>query len=247
MKGITVFAFGLALALSMWPAGLRAQQPQNRPVAMTTESARTAQPSNAQADADHPKPAERNPRYRIQPDDILSISFSLAPELDQPKVMVQPDGYISMPDAGSVHVQGLNVTEAAEALKKAYAGILHDPIIQVDLVDFQKPFFLVFGQVGKPGEYELRHDTTVTQGIAVAGGFAPTGKTQVLLYHRISKDWVEVKKLNIKEILNGKNVNEDVQLYPGDMIFVPEKAITNFRKYVPYGVGTYVSAAPTSY
>jgi hypothetical protein len=56
---------------------------------------------------------------------------------------------------------------------------------------------------------------------------------------------VEVKKLNIKEIMNGKNVNEQVHLTPGDTIFVPEKAITNFRKYVPYtvGAGYYPSAA----
>jgi hypothetical protein len=32
-------------------------------------------------------------------------------------------------------------------------------------------------------------------------------------------------------------VNEDAELQPGDMIFVPEKFITKFRKYVPYSVG----------
>jgi hypothetical protein len=32
-------------------------------------------------------------------------------------------------------------------------------------------------------------------------------------------------------------------LKPGDMIFVPEKFITNFKKYVPYSLnaGTYLS------
>jgi len=76
----------------------------------------------------------------------------------------------------------------------------------------------------------------------VAGGFAPTAKTQVLYYHPISSSTMEVKRLNIKDILNGKNVNEEVHLSPGDMIFVPEKAITKFRKYVPYGIGTSVIA-----
>ena len=49
---------------------------------------------------------------------------------------------------------------------------------------------------------------------------------------------MEVKKLNLKDIYNGKNVNEDALMQPGDTIFVPEKAITIFRKYVPYSVGT---------
>jgi uncharacterized RmlC-like cupin family protein len=54
-----------------------------------------------------------------------------------------------------------------------------------------------------------------------------------------------VKKLSLKDILHGKNVEEDVQMQPGDMIFVPEKFITNFRKYVPYTPGVYVN--PLSY
>jgi uncharacterized RmlC-like cupin family protein len=38
-------------------------------------------------------------------------------------------------------------------------------------------------------------------------------------------------------VLKGKNVNEDAMVMPGDMIYVPEKFISNFRKYVPYTVG----------
>ncbi len=188
----------------------------------------------------------RNPRYKVQPDDGLLISFPLSPEFNQPSgcttttscsVVVQPDGYIDLEGAGSLHVQGMTVPEIVQAMKKAYSGILHDPIINVTLVDFQKPFFIVSGQVGKPGQYDLRHDTTVSEAIAIAGGFAPTAKTQVFLFHRVSSDWVEVKKLSLKDILHGKKANEDAQLLPGDMIFVPEKFITNFRKYVPYSIG----------
>ncbi|MFY9947321.1 MAG: SLBB domain-containing protein [Candidatus Sulfotelmatobacter sp.] len=35
--------------------------------------------------------------------------------------------------------------------------------------------YAVNGQVGKPGQYPLRFDTTVTEGIAVAGGFLLSG------------------------------------------------------------------------
>ncbi len=166
----------------------------------------------------------------------MTLTFPLSPEFDQSDVNVQPDGYINLLGAEGVYVKGMTVPEITAALKKAYAGTLHDPIIEVDLVEFQKPFFLVSGQVGKPGEYDLRHETTVSEGIAIAGGLAPTAKTQVFLFHRVSPDWVEVKKLNLKDILNGKNVNEDAYLSPGDSIFVPEKFIANFRKYVPYSL-----------
>jgi hypothetical protein len=48
---------------------------------------------------------------------------------------------------------------------------------------------------------------------------------------------VEAKELKLKDLLHGKNVEEDVSMRPGDMIFVPEKTITKIRKYVPYSFG----------
>jgi polysaccharide export outer membrane protein len=191
----------------------------------------------------HPVPAERNPRYKICRDDALTLTFPVAPEFNQ-KIMVMPDGYVNLQGAGSVYILGLTVPEAVGVIKKAYVGVLNNPIIDVDLTDFQKPYFVVLGQVGKPGQYDLRYDMTVTKAIAIAGGFAPTAKTQLLYYHAISPTMMEVRKLNIKDVLNGKNVNEEAHLSPGDMIFVPEKAITKFRKYVPYSLGTGFTVTP---
>ena len=216
--------------------------PGTKTAATTTAAAPVAQ--SGSTEVSHPAPAVRNPRYTISRNDVLVLTFPVATEMNQ-TVTVMPDGYINLQGAGSLYVQGLTVPETVEAVKKAYAGILHDPIIEVDLTDFQKPYFVVFGQVAKPGQYDLRYDMTITQAVAVAGGFAATAKTQLLYYHPISPTTMEVKKLNIKDVLNGKNVNEQVRLSPGDMIFVPEKAITKFRKYVPYafGVGTGLNVA----
>jgi len=100
---------------------------------------------------ERPAPAERNPQYRIGRDDVLLITFPLSPELNQ-KVIVRPDGYISLQSAGVIRVDGLSLREVVAAVKKAYAGTLHDPIVDIDLADFQKPFFTVLGQVGKPGQ-----------------------------------------------------------------------------------------------
>ena len=177
---------------------------------------------------------ERHPRYLLQREDVLLLTFPLTPELNQ-TVTVQPDGYINLQNAPSVYAQGLTAPELITAIKKAYEGVLHDPVVNVDIQDFQKPFFTVSGQVGKPGQYELRSEITVAEAIAIAGGMTmQTAKTQIFLFHRTSKDWVEVKKVNLHDVLNGKHANEDAMIQSGDMIYVPEKFISNFRKYVPY-------------
>jgi polysaccharide biosynthesis/export protein len=230
---LPIFLFGATLMMT-WPARVPAQQTREPAVNGTVNAGPTAVRNNN--NADRPAPTERNPRYKICRDDVLVLTFPLSPELNQ-KVIVQPDGFISLQGAGSIHIEGLSVPGVIDAIRKAYAGTLHDPIVDVDLADFQKPFFTVLGQVGKPGQYDLRYDLTVTQAIAVAGGFEPTAKTQVFLYRAVSANWAEVRELKIKDLLNGRNINEDVHLRPGDMIFVPEKAITNFRKYVPYSMG----------
>jgi polysaccharide biosynthesis/export protein len=222
---------------------------QSRPAVAAAMPASNDSASHKQESgtSDRPVAAERNPRYRINRDDVLSLSFPLSPEFNQPKVMVQPDGYVTLQGAGTLHVQGMTVQEAVEAVKAAYAKTLHEPIVDIDLVDFQKPFFVVLGQVGKPGQYDLRYDMTLTEAVAVAGGFSPTAKTQVFLYHRGPGGWIEAKELKLNSILHGKNVSEDVSMRPGDMIFVPEKTITKVRKYVPYGIGTSINPAPSLY
>jgi polysaccharide export outer membrane protein len=82
----------------------------------------------------------------------------------------------------------------------------------------------------------------VAEALAVAGGLTPTAKTQVFLFHRVSSQWAAVSKVDIRDILKGQHLNDDLLIKPGDMVFVPEKFIVHFRKYVPYNlmVGSYL-------
>jgi polysaccharide export outer membrane protein len=221
----------------LWIVASMPGQAQSDPSSPAPQVPTVRQSSNVQ-----PQLQQRYPRYIIQRSDVLLLTFPLTPEFNQ-TVTVQPDGYVNLQNASSVHVQGLTVPGMIDALQTAYAHVLHKPIINVDLEDFQKPFFTASGQVGKPGQYELRSDITVAEGLAIAGGMAPTAKTQVFLFHRTSDQWYAVREVNMKDILRGKNTNEDATLQPGDMIYVPEKFIANFRKYVPYTVnaGGYLS------
>ena len=234
----------VAFLLGGGAAILQAQGPQNVP-APNLEAANTAAPAPDTATSSEPQLEQRYPRYIIQRQDVLKLSFPLSPEMNQ-TVTVQPDGYINLENAGGLHAQGLTVPELVDALKKAYAGVLHDPIVNVDLDNFQKPFFTASGQVGKPGKYELRSDITIAEALAIAGGMTPEAKTQIFLFHKTSNGWVETRKVNMKDILKGKNVNEDASIKPGDMIYVPEKFIANFKKYVPYSFngGTYLTPVP---
>jgi polysaccharide export outer membrane protein len=154
---------------------------------------------------------------------------------------VQPDGYVTLRDVGDLHVEGETVPEITESVRTAYGKILHAPVISVVLKDFEKPHFIAGGELGHPGKYDLRSDTTVTEAIAIAGGFTEKAKhSQVLLFRRLSDEWTEVKTVNVKEILHTKAISEDIHLQPGDMLFVPTSLIANIKRIIPTpGTGIY--------
>lgn len=152
----------LTILLTSASSGLWGQQ--HNAVSVATGSVADPASGNSHPGDDRPALQQRNPRYQVQRDDVLIISFALSPELNQ-TVTIQPDGYINLQNAGSVYVQGMTVPDVVAAIKKTYANTLHDPIIDVDLKDFQKPYFVAFGQVGKPGQYDLRYDMTLSEAI----------------------------------------------------------------------------------
>src|SRR5437660_1384675 len=187
----------------------------------------------------------RNQRYQLHSADVLELSFPFTPEFNQ-TVTVQPDGYITLRGLSDFHVAVQTKPELTRALQTAFAKILHEPVITVDLKDFEKPYFIAGGEVARPGKYELRGDTTVTQAVAIAGGFKDSAKhSQVLLFRRISDDWAAAKILNVKKMLRGGNLQEDSHLQPGDMLFVPKNAISKIKPFIPIpGIGAYFNPAP---
>jgi len=165
--------------------------------------------------------------------DVVEIDFTFSPDFNQ-TLTVQPDGYLPLKGVGQLYAQGLTVPELQAAVRQAYSGTLHDPEITVVLRDFDKPYFIAASEVGHPGKYELRADTTVTEAVAIAGGFTPRAKhSQVVLFRRISEETIESHVLNLKAILRSRELGENAHLLPGDLVFVPQNLISKIRQFLP--------------
>ena len=176
---------------------------------------------------------ERRPLYRLCKSDVLEIDFTFSPELDQ-TVIVQPDGFIALRGKQQLYAQGVTVPELEEAVKDAYGQTLNDPEITIVLKDFDRPSFIAGGEVGHPGKYELRADTTLTAALAIAGGFTAQARhSEVILFRRVSETMVESRVLNVKSLLHSRNLNEDIYLRPGDMIYVPKNTVSKIKQYLP--------------
>jgi len=195
-------------------------------------STTAAMPGGADGQGNPLLGGERHPLYRLRPSDVVDISFTVAPEFNQ-TLTIQPDGYVMLKDAGMVEVEGLNLEEFAKVVQKAYQGYLHDPEVAVALKDFERPYFIVGGEVGRPGKYELRTDTTVAEAVQIAGGLTPAAKhSQVVLFRRVNDDLVETRLLNLKTMLRDRRLKEDAHLRPGDMVFVPQNEISKIARFL---------------
>jgi polysaccharide export outer membrane protein len=167
--------------------------------------------------------SERNPRYQLTPGDSIDLQFKFSPEFNQNGVPVQPDGFVTLDAVGDVQVIGLSLPEVTQKLKATYSTILKDPEIVVKLREFNKPYFVASGQLVKPGKYELRAATTLSQAIAIAGGFTEASKhSQVWLFRPLPDGNVQSREINVKDMLAKGNLREDIPLHPGDTIWVPQ-------------------------
>jgi polysaccharide export outer membrane protein len=196
-----------------------------------SSSSKAANPGRADGTG-NPLLGGRHPLYRLRPTDVVQISFTVAPEFDQ-TLTVQPDGYVMLKDVGMVEVEGLNLEEFVRAVQKAYEGYLHDPQVAAALKDFEHPYFVIGGQVAKPGKYELRSDTTVAEAVQIAGGLIPQSKSsQVVLFRRVNDDLVQTQLLNLKQMLKHGQLREDAHLQPGDLVFVPQNFISKIAPFL---------------
>lgn len=183
----------------------------------------------------------RRPLYRLQTSDTVEVNFPFAPEFNQ-ITTVQPDGFVALKGADSVLAANKTLAELGEQINQAYVNVLRDPEVRVTLKDFNKPYFIVSGEVTRPGKYELRSETTVIEAVAIAGGFTSQARHSEVVLFRALAGASEARTLDIKRLLKTKSLAEDLRLRPGDMVFVPQNTISKVRKYLPLPTtGVYVN------
>ena len=185
--------------------------------------------------------------YSIQPGDQLEVTFVFTPEYNQ-ILTVQPDGFISLQTAGPIRVRNLTIAEVTSLIEEKSSNMLYKPVITVILKDFQRPYFVVAGEVDKPGKFDLRESITALEAVLLAGGMKNTARSnQVIVYRRISKDEFEVHLLDLRTMKSeAERHKHDLALAPGDMILVPRSRFSVVERVVKVAnLGLYFNPIPT--
>lgn len=174
-------------------------------------------------------PGEFAELYRIGVDDRLQVSVWRNPELSV-TVPVRPDGRISVPLIGDVMAGGRAPQDVAADIEQQLAAYVRDPKVAVILVDLRSHEFIsrvrVTGAVRQPVSVPYRQGMTVLDAVLQAGGvndFAAANRSR--LHRRDGRGAVETRELRLGDILDGGKLESNVDVRPGDVITVPERAL----------------------
>jgi len=138
---------------------------------------------------------------------------------------LNPEGNLSVPLLGSVHLAGLTLTQAASKLTELYGrDYLVNPKVNVMLMGYAKRRFSILGQVNRPGNIEMPESSSggidLLEAIALAGGYTRIAAPERITVRRQTATGDQVFKVNAKKFNKGGSGSFRVE--PGDTITVGE-------------------------
>jgi protein involved in polysaccharide export with SLBB domain len=176
---------------------------------------------------------EEDNEYILQVGDVIDIKFFYNPELNE-RVLIRPDGRISLQLIDEVKAAGLAPSELDDILTEKYSATFVKPEITVIVREFSGQKVYVGGEVKAPGEMTLMGDLTALQAIFHAGGFKETAYPgSVIVISKGPDDMPVARQMNLEVDSNERlKLPEDIHLRPFDIVFVPKSNIAKVNKFV---------------
>lgn len=158
--------------------------------------------------------------YRIGIGDVIEIQVWHEPDLSR-TLTVRLDGRISLPLVGDIDTAGKTTSELDNYLEKKFSEVVTEPAVSVILMESRSRRYYVVGQVMQPGEFSIDYPITILQAIARSRGFQEWAKRERIKVVRRNGDREMLLEFNYDAFVNGKNLEQNLVITPGDTIIVP--------------------------
>ncbi len=164
--------------------------------------------------------AANDAEYKIGAQDLLRVDIWKEDQLTR-TVPVRPDGKITLPLLNDVQAAGLTPMQLAAAISEGLKKFINTPQVTVTVTEINSRRIYVTGEVARAGAFPLLPNMTVLQALSSSGGFTQFARLKNIYVLRV-EDGKQVKHpFNYKEVVNGKNAEQNILLQPGDVIVVP--------------------------
>lgn len=157
------------------------------------------------------------PTYVIGPGDLLDIDVWQNTELTFRGLPVRPDGKISLPLLNDVQAAGLTAMQLADSITEKLKSYVKNPQVTVVVTQVNSQRYYVLGEVMHPGVFPLLPGLTALQAVSSAGGFTQFANEKKIYILR----GADKLPFNYKMVVQGKDLDENIKLKPGDTIVIP--------------------------
>ena len=158
--------------------------------------------------------------YIISPSNVLEIKVYQEPDLST-TLTVSQDGTINFPLLGTIKAAGLSIRELENVIREKLAeDYLIDPHVVIIIRQYTKKKVSILGEVRSPGSYEIKDKLTMTQAIALAGGFTDKADSSDVKIIRETQEEKESIEVNVSQIMEREE--RDIEVRDGDTIMVGE-------------------------
>lgn len=143
-------------------------------------------------------------------------------------LLVDSEGNIEVPEIGTMYVVGLTVPKLKEVLRIRYREWLKNPIVDVKILNKE---ITILGEVRNPGVHQVDTDRNYLLDIvAKSGGFEDYAYLKSVKVLRQVGPHVQVANINLT--VSGVYRQQNLQVWPGDMIVVPAKRHKEFDRRI---------------
>jgi polysaccharide export outer membrane protein len=208
----TALLLSIAAPVAVWAQNAL---PTNTKTAPPVAVASLSQPVNAEVSKPH------DDSFVIGANDVLAINVWKEPDVSR-SVPVRSDGKISLPLAGEIQASGLTPLKLEQDIASKLQNYISEPEVTVIVQQINSQKFNVLGMINKPGSYSLTNSSTVLDAIAAAGGFRDFAKQKSVYVLRHNSNGTESRlPFNYKDVVKGKNPDQNIKLQPNDTIVIP--------------------------
>jgi polysaccharide export outer membrane protein len=159
--------------------------------------------------------------YRLGEGDVITIQVWDRLELSGSQI-VGPDGAITVPVAGTLHVAGMTREDATKAVKEALVKYYAKVTVTVRVDRYVSNRVVVLGQVRAPGVMQFETMPTLLEALARAGGVT-TQPTSNLTHCAIVRGRDRVAWIDLRGLLQDANLALNLRLRANDLVFIPDR------------------------
>jgi polysaccharide biosynthesis/export protein len=205
------------------------------PEAKNTQTLQQIQPSADSVDYKQALRAAEEVRYTLGPEDTIQVVVQRHPEFSG-TFPVNLEGKIQMGFVGDIDVTGYTKKELEAKISGLVATYVVNPEVNITILEYRSKYYLVIGEVNRPGRYFMRSETTTVKDAIVEAGLpmisAAMRKCRVITPDKNGR--VKTRSVDIYAILYGGNLKKNLEMHPGDTLYVPSTIMAKtFRVIAP--------------